>query len=259
MIQTVYRSSQTVQKTAHFHDCHQIILVTRGYADFCVNDKKYRACAGDIALFSRYEDHSVIGCSDGYERYVLHIDPDVVNRKSPVYSLTTDRPRGFCNVISLGESAGQACTIFEQILGEQSENERLREEMTDLLVKQLLILAYRCTPFDFESGYDSVVIAVKREFENDCKKQYTLDMLAREHNISVSALSHRFHAVTGTSVMGYLQSCRIAGAKRLLAEGEMPIGEIVERCGFSDCSNFSRTFKALTALTPTQFRKKYKL
>lgn len=258
MVQTVYRSSQTVQKTAHFHDCHQLILVISGFAEFFVDDKKYKACAGDIAIFSRYENHSVIGCSDDYERYVLHIDPEVVNRKSAVYSLVTDRPAGFCNVISLGDGAGQAKAVFEQILKENEGNMRLHGDMTDLLVKQLLILTYRRTSFDFENSFDDVVIALKRQFEKDYQRRYTLKSLAREYNISVSALSHRFHAVTGTSVMGYLQSCRIASAKRLLAVGDMDIGQIVEKCGFSDCSNFSRTFKAVTSMTPTQFRKRYK-
>ena len=62
---------------------------------------------------------------------------------------------------------------------------------------------------------------------------------------------------TGMSVMEYLLSCRMASAKRMLAGTQMGIGEIVERCGFSDNSNFSRTFKALNGMSPTDFRKKY--
>jgi YesN/AraC family two-component response regulator len=58
--------------------------------------------------------------------------------------------------------------------------------------------------------------------------------------------------------MEYLQSCRMANAKQLLAETEFCIGEIVEKCGFCDNSNFSRTFKKLNGLSPSDFRKKYK-
>ena len=38
---------------------------------------------------------------------------------------------------------------------------------------------------------------------------------------------------------------------------DMRIGEIVEHCGFSDSSNFSRTFRAVTGLSPSEFRKQY--
>jgi AraC-like DNA-binding protein len=44
----------------------------------------------------------------------------------------------------------------------------------------------------------------------------------------------------------------------MLAETNYSIGEIIEKCGFSDNSNFSRTFKRLTGLSPSDFRKKYK-
>jgi AraC-like DNA-binding protein len=58
--------------------------------------------------------------------------------------------------------------------------------------------------------------------------------------------------------MEYLQSCRMANAKRMLAQTDYSVGEIVEKCGFSDNSNFSRTFKSLNGMSPTDFRKKYK-
>lgn len=258
VVQTVYHSSQMVHKNPHFHDCHQIILVVNGTVDFCVNDKRFKARAGDIAIFSRYENHTVLESSDKYERFVLHIDSDVVNRKSPVYSLLTDRPVGFCNIIDVSPYRNLIIDIFKRILLEHNSEARLADEMEQLAVKQLLIAIYRCTSVDFDSAYDDVVISIKREFENQYNKKYTLNALARKYSISVSSLSHRFQSATGVSVMEYLQSCRIAHAKQMLVETDTSIGEIVEKCGFSDNSNFSRTFKILNGLSPTDFRKKNK-
>ena len=103
-----------------------------------------------------------------------------------------------------------------------------------------------------------MVIAVKRQLESHYSQPYTLTELSKQYNISPSTLSHRFSAATGMSVMEYLLSCRMASAKRMLAGTKMGIGEIVERCGFSDNSNFSRTFKRLNGMSPTDFRRKYK-
>ena len=58
--------------------------------------------------------------------------------------------------------------------------------------------------------------------------------------------------------MGYLQSCRMVAAKKYLAGTSKSIGEIVEICGFSDSSNFSRSFKEQVGCTPSEFRKKYR-
>ena len=258
IVQSVYHSSSPLNIRPHFHDCHQIIFIVKGEVDFCVNNKSLRAAAGDIAIFSRYENHSVIGCSAEYERFVLHLDPDVVNQKSTVYSLLTDRPVGFCNVINVSSNMAEIADIFNQILFEHNNASKLADEMKQLLVKQLLITIYRCTSINFDNTYDDAVVAVKRQFEKEYHKRFTLAMLAKEHNLSVSSLSHRFQAATGVSVMEHLQSCRMANAKQILAETDYSIGQIVEKCGFSDNSNFSRTFKRLNGMSPTDFRKKYK-
>jgi AraC-like DNA-binding protein len=227
--------------------------------DFCVNNKRLHATAGDIAIFSRYENHSVAECSCKYERFVLHIDPDVVNQKSTVYSLLTDRPADFCNIIHVSLYLDEITDIFKHILREHHNTSKLADEMEQLLVKQLLITIYRCTTVDFGNTYDVVVSNVKRQFENACHDHYTLDSLARQYSVSVSSLSHRFQAATGVSVMEYLQSCRMANAKQMLAETDSTIGQIIENCGFSDNSNFRRTFKKMNGLSPSDFRKKYRV
>ncbi len=258
MVQAVYHSSHPLNIRPHFHDCHQIIFVINGNVDFCVNDKILNATAGSIAIFSRYENHSVLGCSNEYERFVLHIDPNVVNRKSPVYSLLTDRPLGFCNIIDVSKNKDLILDIFNRILFENNNTSKLSDEMEQLLVKQLLITVYRCSSINFDNTFDDMVVGIKRQFENEYQRPFTLKMLAKQYSQSVSSLSHRFSAATGASVMEYLQSCRISNAKQMLAETDCSIGEIVEKCGFSDNSNFSRTFKKLTGLSPSNFRKKYK-
>lgn len=258
LIQAVYHSAQILEKRPHFHDCHQIILVVRGSVKFCINGSYIQAVQGDIVIFSRFENHSVDNCSDGYERYVLQLDPEVIQGKSTVYSLLTDRPAGFCNVVSIASSMDDVVNLFRRLLQEQNSRSKLAEEMKQLLVKQLLITVYRNTSVDFDSIYDDMVTELKRQFEQDFREPYTLAALAKQYHISPSSLSHRFQAATGVSVMGYLQSCRMAHAKQLLADTDISIGQIVERCGFSDNSNFSRSFKTLAGLSPSAFRKKYR-
>ncbi len=149
-------------------------------------------------------------------------------------------------------------SVFWRILLEHISSSKLADEMEQLLVKQLLIAIYRCTSVDLNSTYDEVVVDLKRQFENNYHEQYNLNLLAKKYNISASSLSHRFQAAAGVSVMEYLRSCRIAHAKRMLVDTSISVGEIVEKCGFSDNSNFSRLFKTLTGISPTDFRKMYK-
>ena len=258
VVQSVYHSEKTLSKHPHFHDCHQIIFIVKGTVYFCVNDKILCAEAGDVAVFSRYENHSVVKCSNEYERFVLQIRPEVVNQKSAVYSLLTDRPVDFCNLIRVLPYRDEITDVFKRLLWERKNESKLSDEMEELLVKQLLITVCRCTSMDFGTTYDGLVSGVKRQFENACHEQYSLKSLAKKYSVSVSSLSHRFQGATGISVMEYLQSCRMANAKKMLVETDADIGLIVEKCGFADNSNFSRAFKKRNGISPSDFRKKYK-
>ena len=61
----------------------------------------------------------------------------------------------------------------------------------------------------------------------------------------------RFFGLTPSQ---FIAKTRIAAASRLLRETEQSIADIALACGFYDQSAFTRTFRAMTGVTPTQFR-----
>ena len=261
LVKRAYFSDNVVKKHSHYHDCHQIIFVTKGKAQFCVNEAIFEATAGSLLVFSRYENHSITICSEEYERYVLQISSKADILENRIYSLFYNRPAGFCNLLDVSDSAHRFKTLFAQITEEYHGQNEMGNDMLSLLVNQLLILICRQLPealLPFEEQNFETVSHIQRRFENECDKTYSLKNLAKEYNISPSSLSHQFKRITGSSVMGYLLSCRIATAKKYLTKTNLSISEIVERCGFSDNSNFSRTFTALCGLSPSDFRNKYK-
>ena len=52
----------------------------------------------------------------------------------------------------------------------------------------------------------------------------------------------------------YIGWLRIASASRLLRETDQSVARIALACGFYDQSAFTRTFRAVTGVTLTQFR-----
>lgn len=261
LVARAYFSADVMKKRSHYHDCHQIIYITKGKAGFCVNEANFEAGAGSLMVFSRYENHSITICSEEYERYVLHINSAVDISENKVYSVFSNRPAGFSNHLDVSDNAALFEALFAQITEEYSAHRRMSEDMTELLINQLLILICRRLPdsfFTFDEQNFETVSSIQKRFESEYFKAYTLEGLAKEYSISPSSLSHQFKRITGSSVMGYLLSCRMATAKKYLTKTKLSISEIVERCGFSDNSNFSRTFKALSGLSPSEFRNKYK-
>lgn len=260
LIQKTYFSDEMLTKQPHYHDCHQIILIKRGHIQFSINGTKYKASSGNIVIFSRYENHSLTVLSEEYERYVLQLSPRAGEIRGDLYALLSSRPDGFCNAIDVSGQTELFEALFQQIIFEHGRQDKLREDMLKLLVSRLLILLYRRLPdtAHFEQHHAQMVFDIQRQFETDCSATYTLEELARRYSVSPSSLSHRFKKLTGASVMGYLLSCRIATAKHLLSATGEDIAAIVEKCGFSDSSNFSRTFKKLCGCSPTDFRRQYR-
>lgn len=263
MIQSVTFSHRRTQTTVHYHDCHEIIFITKGAAQLRVNGLIETAGQGDIVIFSRFEEHSVASRTEDYRRYVLQIAPDVPADPylAKVFSILFNRPEQFRNVLHCAHCAGEITDICQRLLQEQTQNRDFRDDMLNLLTQQLLILLCRQMPQIIaafsESAFDTVQ-QLQRRLERDYRQSFTLPQLAEECGFSVSYLSHLFKRITGSSVMGYLQSCRMAAAKKQLVETPMEISAIVESCGFADASNFSRTFRSLTGFTPTQFRRQYR-
>ncbi len=261
LLHSVYFSNDILKTSTHHHDCHQLIFILEGEAEICVNGETQNAHSGNIVIISRYENHSVKILSDSYSRFVLRLRPIPTPEQNKLFSLLSNRPTGFNNIIDVTHKFGEFKDLFGTILAEANTESSLYEEMLEALINQLLISIYRALPQGddyFEEQSLELVLSVQKKFEENFGLYYTLEDLAREYNISISSLSHQFKRITGMSVMGYLLSCRMANAKNLLAKTNLSISEIVENCGFSDNSNFSRTFKMLNGISPSEFRNKYK-
>ena len=64
----------------------------------------------------------------------------------------------------------------------------------------------------------------------------------------------KFKESIGDTPITYLNKLRIYKAMRLLAENSIPLSEICHAVGIYDSSYFSKTFKAYTNVTPTEYR-----
>jgi AraC-like DNA-binding protein len=76
--------------------------------------------------------------------------------------------------------------------------------------------------------------------------------LAQHLHVSVSTLSHRFHAETGETPMSRLMRLRLHQAKTLMLSGQK-LSAIAEATGFSDMAHLSRTFKRAEGVSPREY------
>ncbi|WP_043932015.1 helix-turn-helix domain-containing protein [Bacillus sp. EB01] len=86
----------------------------------------------------------------------------------------------------------------------------------------------------------------------------TLEDIAKQLNINPSHLSRIFKEDTGLTITDFINRKRIDEAKLYLQRGTQSITEIAFLVGFNDLNYFSKVFKKLTSVTPSQYAKKRK-
>ncbi len=78
--------------------------------------------------------------------------------------------------------------------------------------------------------------------------------LARRLNLSPWYFAHLFKAETSVSPKHYMRDLKIREAQNLLRGSFLSVKEIAAKVGFGDRSHFSRDFKKLCGLSPSDFR-----
>lgn len=81
--------------------------------------------------------------------------------------------------------------------------------------------------------------------------------LCRISGLSSRSLLRRFKAATGDTPRNYLQLLRIEAARELLETTAESVETITQRVGYDDVSSFTRLFKRLTGLPPSDYRSRF--
>jgi AraC family transcriptional regulator len=82
-----------------------------------------------------------------------------------------------------------------------------------------------------------------------------LTALARECGLSVSHFSRAFRRSTGAPPHQWLLERRVAVAKPLLRDRQLPLSDVALACGFADQSHFTRIFSRFVGVSPGAWRR----
>jgi AraC-like DNA-binding protein len=109
-------------------------------------------------------------------------------------------------------------------------------------------------PVDPERIPARVAEALNR-LEADPADPVTPSELARRAGMTPSRFARLLKRFFGLTPSQYITKVRVTAAADLLRETSRPVAQIAQECGFYDHSAFTRVFRNVTGLTPTQVRK----
>lgn len=98
---------------------------------------------------------------------------------------------------------------------------------------------------------------IKQYLDEHYDEKITLDDLTECFFISKYYLTRVFRKQFGTSISNYLLSIRITKAKQMLRFTDETVENIGYKCGLGAPHYFSRTFKQVEGISPSEYREKW--
>lgn len=83
----------------------------------------------------------------------------------------------------------------------------------------------------------------------------TLEYLSKTLNIHPVHLSRDFSKYFNSNLGGYIRKLKVQKSLQLITEKDQDLTSIAFECGFSDQSHFTRTFKEVNGINPSEYRK----
>ncbi|MBE7030542.1 MAG: helix-turn-helix domain-containing protein [Ruminococcaceae bacterium] len=259
----IYVKRQIVNRvfSNHWHDHYEIEYITEGTGTHIFNGAKYPIYPGTLHLLTPTDFHELIpdgvfhGIKINYRE--SDVDPFILNTivglstGAPVYISQEERPF-FDNLFQL---VAQETELYKQSPYFVSSLQKLVEIILLNIVNHFKHSSEDSADLkgDFKANNEKIqhiLVYIHQNF----KKSLDLKTVAEAAHYSPSYLSRIFHRTMGISFKAYITNLRMNFAANLISNTDMKITDIGYETGFSTLSNFTKEFKRIYHMSPSDYR-----
>lgn len=246
------------------HEYDQFFYNTKGDGVLVLDGKKYEVPAGDGFFIPAHIPH---------EYYP----------KDSVWDIRWMEPRGD-RLPQLYEKLGLTGGVYHlwNLTGLEIQMNKMREELLNDEYYGNYYASAHVQEFIMEFVKQTGMLKKENSAEKDLTKKAKKNIYNKHMNVLADYVDHHFmnpisetdlcnllnltpqhlgritRACVGMTPIEYINHVRIDKAKAYLGFTNLNACEIAKNCGFENNNYFWKTFKKLTALTPGEYRKRYK-
>jgi AraC-like DNA-binding protein len=234
----------------HTHiDRTEVIHIVNGEGVILLGENTYSFSSGDVFFFDGSLLHSILpSVQQTYERNKL-----ILNKSA--LSVLISSPMNKQIYFHADEStSAEIDQLFCNIEKCQQNDQHL------LAMSSICQLLHLCleeqTPFvPSDSHFRHQVMNYVNQHLQDA---LSIEHIASQIHMSKYHMCKRFKMETGITIGNYIRMQRLYLAKKRLEETNDSISMIAFDCGFSDLSHFTKLFKSIVKLTPSEYRKRFR-
>lgn len=248
------------------HDFWEFIFVDKGSVDICMNQTELTLKKGEIAFHQPNEFHKVSTYG--------HTAPNLVVVSFETQSPLMDFFKGQILKIDqkeralLAEMLVEARNLFSSPLDDPFLTEMITKEDAPLGAKQLIKIyleqfLIRLLRRYFSEAEQPKVSSTKNTgvifqrvsnyMEDNISKHLTIEQICWDNMIGRTQLQKIFQVEAGTGIIDYFSKLKINSAKHMIRDGKLNFSQIAEQLGYSSIHYFSRQFKKISGMSPSEY------
>ena len=229
----------------NWHENLELIYCIEGEGDAVINSNHIPLRAGNMLIINSGDIHYITSVSPKISYYCLIISAAFLRE----YGIDVENT-SFCDYVP-GESGG---IFFEKIVRELAE----KKPYYQALVKGEVVsyIAFLCRNYTTRKRENANSDRVKRGLiyiREHFTEELDVEAIARHAGFSRYYFSRQFKAVTGMTVMKYVEFLRCRHARDMLEDGAS-VSKVALECGFADLSYFTKVFKRQYGVLPSKVR-----
>lgn len=230
---------------------YQLLYVAAGKAHFYLAGEDRILTAGNMVLYlpGEMQDYVYYG-EDQPEIFWVHFTGSEVDEMLKHYGITEST---FFS--GSGEIYAQ---LFKQMISELKTCRQDYEELLAMYLRQIFIQIHRSSDLgrsETEPKLRAEMEIALQYFHEHYMEPIGIEEYARSRGMSVSWFLRCFRQYTKQSPMQYITAVRLNNAVELLENTNCNIAEIAAMTGYENPLYFSRIFRKVKGMSPSQYRK----
>lgn len=253
------------------HDFWELVCVDRGEIDALAGDRRLTLKKGNILFHKPNEFHNVLTNGKvspslvviGFECH----SPAIKSFEDQLMSVQDTEKELMAQIIVEARNtfSGRLDDPYQEELIFNSEPLTFGSaQLISHYLEQLMIHLYRryfsysmpvrSSRFlaEASSGNDTYNRIV-RYMEEHLGERMTIDRICRDNLVGRSQLQKLFRDTKGCGVIEFFSMMKIDTAKQMIRDNQLNFTQIADRLGYNSIHYFSRQFKQITTMTPSEY------